>query len=378
MEETSRNARPNAIVRVHWRRDNTDTTRRALLVGAASLLFSTGLPALTTTRTRGRTRIDARGYGVVGDGVHDDTAALQAAIDALPASGGTVLVPAGDFVIDPTRRLRLRSRMHLSLDAGTRLLAQPNAAERAYVIEANQVDNVEVSGGRIVGDRRTHLGTRGEWGHGIMLRGATAVTLRDLHISQCWGDGVSIGAAKTDGGAIPSRDVVIARVRCIANRRQGLTIGRSRMVRVSDCEFSETGGTKPGCGIDIEPDPGDVARDILIARCVVRSNAGAGIQLYRRSAEVTVRDCIIEGNRGHGVLAIGAEDCRIRANVLRRNALGAIAVRKGARAIQISLNEMSGNGRELPAGSVASSGGQIAVSSQAQGILLAGDNRVVD
>jgi len=39
-------------------------------------------------------------YGAVGDGIHDDTAAFQAAIDALPSSGGSVYAPRGTFLLD--------------------------------------------------------------------------------------------------------------------------------------------------------------------------------------------------------------------------------------------------------------------------------------
>ncbi len=39
--------------------------------------------------------IDVVAYGAVGDGVTDDTAAIQAAINAAPAAGGTVFFPAG-------------------------------------------------------------------------------------------------------------------------------------------------------------------------------------------------------------------------------------------------------------------------------------------
>ncbi|GAB2496518.1 hypothetical protein GCM10027084_07180 [Pseudoxanthomonas sangjuensis] len=363
------------------RRTDPDAGRRALLQCLACALL---LPrpsraqgaAVAKARARGATRVDVRACGARGDGRHDDTDAFRAAIAALPPAGGTVRVPAGDYLLDPVRGVRLRSRMHLRMDPGARLLARPNAAARAYVLEARDVHDVEISGGQIVGERDGHLGTTGEWGHGLMIRGATAVTVRDLHVARCWGDGLSIGGSKAaDGRPTPSRDIVVTRVRSIGNRRQGLTIGRSRHVRVSDCEFADTGGTLPGCGIDVEPDPGDVARDIVIARCAIRGNRGAGIQLYRRSFAVTVRDCVIEANRGHGVLAIGAEDCRIVGNAIRRNALGGIALRPGARGITVSLNEFAGNGR---VGAARAWRRQIAVSGRARQVRIADDNRVVD
>ena len=111
----------------------------------------------------------------------------------LPEDGGTVAVPAGSYVIDPTRRVVLRSRMHLDLAPDARLLAKPNAAERAYVLEGARVSDVEISGGRIQGDRDGHLGDSGEWGHGVALYGARRVTVRDIQVSGCWGDGIAIG-----------------------------------------------------------------------------------------------------------------------------------------------------------------------------------------
>jgi hypothetical protein len=68
-----------------------------------------------------------RDHGAKGDGTTLDTAAIQAAIDAAHAArGGTVLVPAGDFL---SGTLELKSFVTLHLSAGGRLLGSGNPAD---------------------------------------------------------------------------------------------------------------------------------------------------------------------------------------------------------------------------------------------------------
>ena len=84
-------------------------------------------------------------------------------------------------------------------------MCKPNAEDKAYVIYAYKVSDVEISGGQVIGDRYGHLGTTGEWGHGGVRARSQRVTVRDMLLADCWGDGMSIGAALVFGGAIPSR-----------------------------------------------------------------------------------------------------------------------------------------------------------------------------
>lgn len=367
--------------------DTQEASRRDFLRGSLLLLpLLGGMPRLVVAaapavaaRMRGAARIDVRDHGARGDGVRDDTRAFQRAVDALPANGGTVYVPTGTYLIDPVRSVRLRSRMHLQLATGAKLVARKNAAERAYVLTAQEVGNVEISGGRIVGDRDGHLGSTGEWGHGIMIRGSSRVTVRNIHVSGCWGDGISIGAVKHRGGrVVSSSDVVIAGVVCTRNRRQGLTIGRSRRVRVRDSEFSDTSGTLPGCGIDIEPDAGDGAHDVRIENCLVRGNQGPGIQLYWRVSGVTITRCTIEGNRSYGVLSVGATNAVITRNRIRNNAWRGIGLRQKTRDVLVSGNHFRDNappGRRASAARVRKPmGAHIETTKDTSGIRIAADN----
>lgn len=346
--------------------------RRRLILSGAAALLSLPVHAMTVQGTAaGMAIVNVRNKGARGDGVHDDTAAFQAAIDGLPPSGGIVEVPAGRYLLDPLHTVRLRNQMHLRLAPGARLRAKPNAAERAYVLLVQGARDVEISGGEIVGDRDTHLSAAGEWGHALAIRGSSRVTVRDMRISRCWGDGISISKAGLKGG--PSTDILIERVVCRGNRRQGLTIGSSRRVRVVDCEFSDTYGTKPEYGIDIEPDYPDDVRDVRIERCVVRGNRGGGIQVYRRVAGVTIGNCTIERN-GYGIWVQEASDGVITGNRISHNRHAGIALRKQASNYRIGGNYFRANGRPTSFEKVTDAArGHIQVAPDARDITISGN-----
>jgi polygalacturonase len=333
--------------------------RRSFFAAVPGVLTATGMSrALAATgtdataaysppvRARGSAVLNVRNRGAYGDGIHDDTTAIQAAIDALPSDGGTILIPAGTYVIDPTRNLRLRSRMHLQLADGAILAAKRNGAERAYVVMVYKVSDVEISGGQIIGDRENHLGTTGEWGHAIMVRGSSRVTIRDIHLSKCWGDGISIGGAMvTAAPTIPCNDVVIANVVCTNNRRQGLTIGCSTNVKVYDSEFSYSNGIAPQCGIDIEPDSSDArtTETVHIQNCLIRYNKGNGILSYKRVKGVTVKNCTIERNGGYGLLCVTPEGGYIAQNRFQHNYLYGVMFSAGTTSYQASGNVFKNN-----------------------------------
>jgi polygalacturonase len=74
-----------------------DFLKKSSMVAATVALGTTALPALAAyiapTRTRGATLLDVRNFGAIGDGVHNDTAAIQAAINALRPMAALCLSP---------------------------------------------------------------------------------------------------------------------------------------------------------------------------------------------------------------------------------------------------------------------------------------------
>jgi hypothetical protein len=69
---------------------------------------------------------DAKAHGATGDGTTKDTTALQATIDSVPASGGTVLLHDGTFL---TGTLVLKSNLTLYIDPTATLMASSEAPD---------------------------------------------------------------------------------------------------------------------------------------------------------------------------------------------------------------------------------------------------------
>lgn len=153
--------------------------------------------------------------------------------------------------------------------------ALPNNYGKTSVFYLNDVENVIIEGGTIIGDIQNHIGTAGEWGYGISLNGARNVTIRNIELREHWGDGINIQSLYSDyiNKSIEGhcRDIVIENVKCLNNRRQGMSIEGCIGCKIYNSEFSGTGSIKytaPGAGIDIEPwYPQQVVANISIDKC---------------------------------------------------------------------------------------------------------------
>ncbi|HEV8693017.1 MAG TPA: right-handed parallel beta-helix repeat-containing protein [Lysobacter sp.] len=343
----------NHVHNVHApERARRDFLKKSSSLAIPMILGGIALPAMAAyvppTRTRGTALLNVRNYGAYGDGVHDDTAAIQKTINSLPSTGGTVYVPAGTYLVDAVTSIRPRSLMLLQLDPGAKLVAKPNSVEKSYVVYAYKIKDFEIAGGQIVGERDGHLGTTGEWGHCIFVRGCERVTVRDIRLSKGWGDGISVGAALVyNADPIISKDVVIANIVSTGNRRQGLSIGRVAGIKVYDSEFSYSKGTAPECGLDIEPDDPGTASSIWIENCRFNNNNKYGVNIYKRSSGMTFKGCTIESNGSCGFVTTGCSTISFTGNLIQNNSATGVYIQDGTQYATISGNTFFNNYRRL-------------------------------
>jgi polygalacturonase len=208
------------------------------------------------------------------DGATDDTASIQNAIDQIAATGGTVLIPAGTCMVNAVTRLNLKSHMTFKMNSATVLQAITNDQTHYDILRAANVTGLTISGGTLIGDRTTHIGTTGEWGYGIGIYDSSNITVQNVTSKNMWGDGILVGTAFTGPG---SSNITITGVTADNNRRQGMSIVEVNGINVSNSQFSNTNGTIPQCGIDIEPDATENINNVNITTSLFFGNALGGI-----------------------------------------------------------------------------------------------------
>lgn len=186
---------------------------------------------------------------------------------------------------------------------GTRIRLLGTSANMYKIFLFDRGVNIAgIFGGAIVGDRASHIGTTGEHGMGISIYGAKGIYVRDMNISDCWGDGVYVGA---NTGAYPlsaSENISISGVVCDNNRRQGLSVVSVKKLFVSESRFINTNGTAPQCGIDIEPNASGVIEGVFIDKVDCSGNVGDGVLTTKNPAAAMLKDvrvgALTVGNNG--------------------------------------------------------------------------------
>ena len=234
----------------------------------------------------------------------DSTEYLQRAFD----SGARKVVidrQSGDWI---TRPLFLtNSNIEVVLEDGVVLRAKRGefrAKNECLVRITGGAKNVVLRGegnATLVMNKKDYLDpeqgyAHSEWRHTVSILSAENVTVKDLTLLSSGGDGVYPNGPK---------NVTLENLKVYDHNRQGISpISVNGMV-VRRCEFNDTAGSPPQCGVDMEPNKEwNFFLDVLFEDCVFNGNASHGIDMYfgvltgkSKPVSITYRRCVARGNR---------------------------------------------------------------------------------
>ena len=199
----------------------------------------------------------------------DDTNVFQTALNYTAANGEILEIPAGKYNINP---ISFPTNANVFVDAGVLVTANSGYLSGQVMLGIHS-SNVTITGAAAsvsVFQMRKAEYTSGESRHCLVVQNASNVKISGISCNDSGGDGLYIRA---------STNVTVTDSVFNNNRRQGSSItGQVNHIHYLRDHFTNTNGTAPQAGIDVEPNaPGDFLLDVNIQDCYTDGNAGDGI-----------------------------------------------------------------------------------------------------
>jgi len=291
----------------------------SLALAIGSSISSSGLPPKPAT-TFSLLHFGNAGFG------GDDTNVFQTALNYTAANGYALQIPAGNYNVSP---ISFPTNSYVIVDPNVTVTATSGYGTSAHMLNVN-AQNVTIIGAGATTSVFHMLKaqyTSGEWRHCLDIENASNVTISGISCNDSGGDGLYVRASSN----VTVQDSIFNN-----NRRQGSSItGQVNHIYFLRDHFTNTIGTAPQSGIDIEPNaPGDYLLDVRITDCYTDGNAGDGILITlwlmssaSQPVNVTVLRNHSTGNQRYGYVGINNDPT---------NAPGAIL-------IQDSFSDQSGS-----------------------------------
>ena len=226
----------------------------------------------------------------------DDTNVIQTALNYTAANGQTLEIPAGNYNVNP---LSFPNNADVFVDAGVTVTAVSGYGSGSKMLNIN-ASNVRLAGAGAsvsVFQMRKQEYTSGESRHCLDIQGLqnaiiSNVTISGISCNDSGGDGLYIRQASN----VTVQDSIFDN-----NRRQGSSItGQVNHILYLRDHFTNTNGTAPQAGVDIEPNqPQDFLLDVKILDCHTDANAGDGLMVSTWLMDATSQPIDVTVLRNH-------------------------------------------------------------------------------
>lgn len=235
-------------------------------------------------------------FGAVGDGITDDTDAINKALEyanVLNMRNKTYLVSA-----DQVTGTAIKASGKTINGNGATIKIKPVTDSHYQIIDAK--GNTRISDLTIIGEREEHTGTTGEWGFGINLSNSNYANIENVTIKNCWGDGIYLGSENAGTGENGCANVAIVNCLIDNNRRNGISVINCDKFVIDGCTISNTHGTNPQSGIDIERNHDNEITNGTIKNCTFIDNYFAHIEQENSSDNNTIENCTFKSINNNG------------------------------------------------------------------------------
>ena len=218
--------------------------------------------------------LDVRGYGAACDGETDDTASIQAAIDAVSTcGGGVVYLPPGTYRVSKTQwqSYALRMRPHVKLmgaGAGATVVQLVDDTPAIIaIIHAEAAHGMALQG--LTFDGARYEVYQSDQMAAVRLVSTEGASVRDCGFRNPRGDGLLI-----NGPASPTAHLSIENCEFDGAGRSGITLGSGHQhVTIRGCRFRGDFGSQP---IDSEPAVPSITGGVLIDGCHIDCSGTPG------------------------------------------------------------------------------------------------------
>lgn len=201
--------------------------------------------------------------------------------------GGTFLFKNGDYLLNKGEKILPTSNSRLIFEPNAWLIYNDFSSTHYYMLEIYNCENVAIENVNIRGCRDYHIGSDGEWGHGIHIVASKNVNILKPYIEKTWGDGIYIGYKwDSTGSAFTTQNIHIQDAHIYKCSRNGISVCSGDNIFIDGCYIEGVDRVFPKCGIDIEPE--NYYEDIIhlsnlrITNLTTKDNhSGIGFGLYR-------------------------------------------------------------------------------------------------